>query len=68
MLPLDDLKMSDMNTDAIVLLKLDGDTVFQDQNYLKLLCESVDEIKSWRESFSRVFNNDGNVRFLIQYY
>lgn len=61
------MKLSDFNKDAIVLLRSDGDYVFRDFIYLELSSKNVAEIKSWRESFTRVLNNDTNVGFFFKF-
>lgn len=55
-IPLDGLKIRD-EQDTIVLFNPDGRNVYQDLTQMELSCKNPDEIRSWRDSFSRVFGN-----------
>lgn len=55
-IPLDGLKIRD-EQETIVLFNPDGRNVYQDLTQMELSCKNPDEIRSWRDSFSRVFGN-----------
>lgn len=71
---LDGLQLCDINQSfqprkhVIALFHPDGHNVYQDHKQLRLYSESIDEIKSWKQSFSQAFSHEpSNVGYIKQF-
>lgn len=71
---LDGLQLCDINQSfqprkhIIALFHPDGHNVYEDHKQLRLSSESIDEIKSWKQSFSQAFSHEpSNVSYIKQF-